>query len=42
MAMGSRLASTMTGRSRQTLASHFFPKGDAVGRSIIIDIDSVK
>ncbi len=26
----------------QTLASHFFPKGDAVGRSIIIDIDSVK
>jgi predicted permease len=26
----------------QTLASHFFPKGDGVGRSIIIDIDSVK
>jgi predicted permease len=26
----------------QTLASHFFPKGDAVGRSIMIDIDSVK
>jgi predicted permease len=26
----------------QTLASHFFPKGDAVGRSIIIDSDSVK
>jgi len=26
----------------QTLASHFFPNGDAVGRSIIIDIDSVK
>jgi predicted permease len=26
----------------QTLASHFFPKGDAVGRSITIDIDSVK
>jgi predicted permease len=26
----------------QTLASHFFPKGDAVGRLIIIDIDSVK
>lgn len=26
----------------QTLARHFFPKGDAVGRSIVIDIDSVK
>lgn len=26
----------------QTLASHFFPKGDAVGRSILIDINSVK
>jgi predicted permease len=26
----------------QTLARHFFSKGDAVGRSIIIDIDSVK
>lgn len=26
----------------KTLANHFFPKGDAVGRSIIIDIDSVK
>jgi predicted permease len=26
----------------QTLASHFFPRSDAVGRSIIIDIDSVK
>ncbi len=26
----------------QTLASHFFPKNDAVGRSILIDIDSVK
>ena len=26
----------------QTLARHFFPKGDAVGRSILIDIDSVK
>ncbi len=26
----------------QTLANHFFPKGDAVGRSILIDIDSVK
>jgi len=26
----------------QTLARHFFPKGDAVGRSIKIDIDSVK
>jgi predicted permease len=26
----------------RTLANHFFPKGDAVGRSIIIDIDSVK
>ena len=26
----------------QTLASHFFPKGDAVGRSIIIDSDGVK
>ena len=26
----------------QTLANHFFPKGDAVGRSIIIDIDGVK
>jgi predicted permease len=26
----------------QTLASHFFPKGDAVGRPIMIDIDSVK
>jgi predicted permease len=26
----------------QTLAHHFFPKGDAVGRSIVIDIDSVK
>ncbi len=26
----------------QTLASHFFPKGDAVGRSLIIDSDGVK
>jgi predicted permease len=26
----------------QTLAHHFFPKGDAVGRSIVIDIDDVK
>jgi len=26
----------------QTLAGHFFPKGDAVGRSILIDIDTVK
>jgi predicted permease len=26
----------------QTLAAHFFPKGDAVGRSLVIDIDSVK
>ena len=26
----------------QTLAGHFFPKGDAVGRSLIIDSDGVK
>ncbi len=26
----------------KTLANHFFPKGDAVGRSIVIDINSVK
>ena len=26
----------------QTLASHFFPKGDAVGRSLMIDSDGVK
>jgi predicted permease len=26
----------------QTLARHVFPKGDAVGRSIVIDIDAVK
>lgn len=26
----------------QTLANHFFPKGDAVGRSIVIHIDGVK
>ena len=26
----------------QTLARHFFPKGDAVGRSLLIEIDSVR
>jgi predicted permease len=26
----------------QTIARHFFPKGDAIGRSLIIDIDDVK
>ncbi len=26
----------------QTIAKHFFPKGDAVGHSVTIDIDSVK
>ena len=26
----------------ETLAHHFFPRGDALGRSILIDIDSVK
>jgi predicted permease len=26
----------------QTIAKHFFPKGDALGRSLTIDIDSVK
>ena len=26
----------------QTLAKHFFPKGDAVGRQIIVDLDDVK
>jgi predicted permease len=26
----------------QTLAKHFFPKGDAVGRSLTLDIDDVK
>lgn len=26
----------------QTIANHFFPKGDAIGRSLTIDIDTVK
>lgn len=26
----------------QTIAKHFFPKGDAVGRSLVLDIDDVK